>query len=308
MSRLSVLIPSYRPGPALREAVASVLAQEGVDLELLVVDDASPEPVAAGLAGIDDPRLRIVQNPVNLGLAGNWNRCLDLAEGDPILIFHQDDRLLPGYLARAAALLEADPTLIFVFSNLRRIDDAGRPAGGHWQPQVLPRADTVFEGTDLIQLLLAHGNLIPCPSVVVRRSAYLAAGPFNPALAYTLDLEMWLRLARLGRVAWLAEPGLEQRFHGAQASRPFMGGPREFAELRAAYRSFFALAQAPDSAVAGGRYRPSAADHRLVRRYLRRLGWRRLGRSLATGRPADALAFARGLVQLRAAAMSGEPC
>lgn len=308
MSHLCVLIPSYRPGPALREAVASVLAQEGVDLDLLVVDDASPEPVAASLAGIDDPRLRIVQNPVNLGLAGNWNRCLELAAGDPILIFHQDDRLLPGYLARAVSLLTADPSLVFVFSNLRRIDGAGRPTGGHWNPKALPEADVVIDGADLIHRLLTHGNFIPCPSVVVRRSAYAAAGAFNPALAYALDLDMWLRLAHLGPVAYLAKAGLEQRFHSAQASRPFMGGPREFAELRAAYRGFFALAQGPEATAAASRYHPTAADHDLVRRQLRRLAWRRLRRCLATGRPADALAFARGLVQLRVAAMRGEPC
>ncbi len=307
MTPLSVLIPAYRPGPYLREAVASVLAQEGVDLHLLVVDDASPEPVAAGLAGIDDSRLRIVRNPVNLGLVGNWNRCLDLAEGDPILIFHQDDRLLPGYLARAVALLAADSSLAFVFSNLRRIDAAGQPAGGHWQPEALPAASVTLSSADLIRLLLAHGNLIPCPSVVVRRSAYAAAGRFNPDLAYTPDLEMWLRLARAGRVAYLAEPGLEQRVHPGQESSRFMGRPRELDELRRAYRSFFALAQA-DPAPAAGAYLPAADDRRLVQAQLRRWASWRLRRSLRSGHLSDAAAFAQGLVQLRLAAARGEPC
>lgn len=307
MTHLTVLIPTYRPGPYLREAVDSVLAQEGVDLELVVVDDASPEPAAGALAGLDDPRLHLVRNPVNLGLVGNWNRCLELATGDPVLIFHQDDRLLPGYLAKAAALLAADPTIAFVFSNLRRIDADGRPAGGHWSPGVLPPAPGTLAGAELIRLLLGHGNLVPCPSVVVRRSAYLAAGPFNPSLGYTPDLEMWLRLACLGRVAYLAEPGLEQRFHPGQESRRFMGSPAELEELRCAYRSFFALAEA---AVSPSRdaYRPSAADHRLLQGHLRRWTWWRLRRSLRSGRILDALAFARGLLQLRLAAWRGEPC
>jgi len=305
--RLTVLIPAYRPGAYLREAVDSVLAQEGVDLELLVVDDASPESVAASLAGMDDARLRIYRNPVNLGLVGNWNRCLTLAEGDPVLIFHQDDRLMPGYLARATALMVADPSLAFVFSNVLRIDAAGQPSGGHWAPEALPATSRSVPGAEMIRLLLARGNFITCPSVVVRRSAYAAAGPFNSELGYTPDLEMWLRLGLLGRVAYVAEPGYEQRIHPDQESRHFRGGPAELAELRHAYRSFFALAEAAASPSRDS-YRPSAADRRLLQGQLKRWTSWRLRRSLRSGRMLDALAFARGLVQLRLAAWRGEPC
>lgn len=263
MSPISVLIPTYRPGPYLREAAASVLAQEDVDLELIVVDDASPDPAAAVLAGLEDPRLRLVRNPVNLGLVGNWNRCLELATGDPILIFHHDDRLRPGYLARACAVLREQPEVGFVFSNVTVIDEHGIEQGGHWTPEALPNSDSFLTGSDLVGKLLASGNFIPCQTVVARRAAYLEAGPFNPELGYTPDLEMWLRLAMRWNAAYLADCWVELRRHQGQESQRFLGSAREIIEVRGAFHSYFRAAEVADVPV-------SSTHLHLARRHLQR--------------------------------------
>lgn len=298
---LTVCIPVYNPGPYLLEAVQSVLDQRGVDLDLLVIDDASDAPIAPQLAAITDPRMRIERNPHNLGLVGNWNRCLALAMGDPVLLFHQDDRLRPNFLARAIALLERFPGAGFVFSNIESIDAQGQVFGGHWSPQKLPVSDGFIGGEDLIRTILAHGNIIPCQTVVVRAAAYAEAGHFNPSLHYTPDLEMWLRLASRWGAAYLADSLVEVRRHGDQVSNRFLGTDRELGEVRRAFLSFFAQDRVTGFSV-------TSADKRLARDHLRHWSATSFRSALRSGDITRALHLCGGIIRMRTATLFGSPC
>lgn len=97
----SVCIPTYNKSPLLREAIGSVLAQDFKDFELVVVDDCSPDDTGAVVASFDDPRIRYVRNEVNLGLAGNLQRCADLSQSELLYLLCQDDILLEGALRKA---------------------------------------------------------------------------------------------------------------------------------------------------------------------------------------------------------------
>ena len=77
--RLTITIPYFRGIDYLREAIESVQRQTLVDWELIVVDDHSPEPAEQLVLALHDPRVSYVRNEQNLGLSGNWNRCLTLA-------------------------------------------------------------------------------------------------------------------------------------------------------------------------------------------------------------------------------------
>src|SRR4051812_10332837 len=100
---LTIAIPFYKGHDYLRRAIESVLRQSSPDWRLVVCDDG-PEPGTAELvAGFDDPRIRYEQNARNLGMAGNWNRCLDLATTDLVNLLHNDDELLPNYVAEMLA-------------------------------------------------------------------------------------------------------------------------------------------------------------------------------------------------------------
>lgn len=112
--RVTIAIPTFRRPDVLLEAVASALAQQtDVPFEILIVDndpdsDASAA-IAASLPASATRRLRYYVNARNIGMFGNWNRCIELARGEWVTLLNDDDLLRPTYLARMTALLAGRP-------------------------------------------------------------------------------------------------------------------------------------------------------------------------------------------------------
>src|SRR5262245_38069219 len=131
---VSVCIPTYNGSAFVAEAIRSVLDQSLSDLELIVVDDASTDTTVEVAGSFADQRLRLVTSRVNRGLVGNWNRCVELAGGRYLCIFHQDDVMLPDNLAAKAKLLEANPRVGFVHSNVLQVGPRGELLAGSWSP------------------------------------------------------------------------------------------------------------------------------------------------------------------------------
>ncbi len=297
-------IPAYNSGPFILEAVQSVLSQSVADLELIVIDDASDRPTEAELDSVSDPRLRVVRNARNLGLVGNWNRCLETAQGDPIVIFHQDDRMRRGFLASGLAALDQHPEAGFVFGNIETIDADGALLGGHWSPEVLPTGDAFIAGEDLTRLLLAHGNVIPCQTVIARSETYAKAGRFDSSLEYAPDLEMWFRFARHSGAVYLARPLVEVRRHDGQESNRFIATAREVDEVRRAFLSYFTTSHGDhDTAPV-----PMREARRLARRHLRRWAFRNVRESIRRRRLTHAVAFTVSLARMSIATTFGSPC
>jgi len=111
---ITVVMPVYNAGSYLRAAVYSILGQTCRDWELLIIDDASTDDAIASIADIDDPRIRIIRNPHNLGLAATLNAGIDLAHGEYSARMDQDDIAYPERLERQVALLRAEPGLDLV--------------------------------------------------------------------------------------------------------------------------------------------------------------------------------------------------
>ena len=233
MRLVSVCIPVYNPGPFLATAVASVLSQNHPNFELILVDDQSTQPILPILAQFDDLRLKFFQNTHNLGLVGNWNRCLQLANGDYITIFHQDDVMQPDNLTAKSTFLDNYPTAGCVYSGIRRINEAGEIVGGHWAQQ--PKRDCLMPGWALFRQVAALGNPVSCPSVLVRRDCYDQLGSFDSRLPFATDLEMWLRIAAVWDVGFLAAPFIHQRVHTHQETARFDGTGRDYQDVLHAY-------------------------------------------------------------------------
>ena len=107
---VSVCVPTYNGEPFLQAALDSASAQTFGDLEILVVDDGSSDgtPALVERHAADDPRVRLLRNERNLGLVGNWNRCLEAARGTWIKFLFQDDLLEPACVERMLALASED--------------------------------------------------------------------------------------------------------------------------------------------------------------------------------------------------------
>ena len=73
---VSVCIPAYNSAIYIKKTMESVLSQKYENIELVVVDDCSRDNTVEVVRSVDDPRVRLVQNTDNLGMTGNWNKCL----------------------------------------------------------------------------------------------------------------------------------------------------------------------------------------------------------------------------------------
>lgn len=230
--KVSVCIPVFNPGSFLRDAIGSVLTQSFTDFELVVVDDASTQPVDITIASYHDPRLQFEKNSHNLGLVGNWNRCLALAQGEYATIFHQDDLMRPDNLAAKVALLDSHPGVGLVHSDIETIDATGAVTGGHWTTQ--PSEALVTSGQECFKRLATYGNFISCPSVMARAACYQTLGGFDARLPFSCDMEMWMRIASRYDVGYLAAPLIANRTHANQETQRFSGAGREIREVRRA--------------------------------------------------------------------------
>lgn len=125
---VSVCIPAYNSAETIRETVASVLSQTYGNLELIIVDDQSKDTtweVIKELADQDE-RIKIYLNQQNLGMAGNWNRCLELCSGEYIKLLCADDLIHETLIEREVALMEEYPQALLVQTDTRFIDINGK--------------------------------------------------------------------------------------------------------------------------------------------------------------------------------------
>jgi hypothetical protein len=208
---VSVVIPCYRYGRFLPDCVRSALEQPGVDVRVLIIDDASPDDsgdVATRLAAEDD-RVEVRRHAQNRGHIATYNEgLLEWAEGDYSILISADDVLTPGSIARATSILEADADIGFVYGHaLKWIDSEPRPTARLDQTGV-----TVWPGVDWLRVVCGLGHsVVTAPEVVVRTSVQKQIGGYLPELPHTGDLEMWMRFAINSKVAYIK--GADQAYY-----------------------------------------------------------------------------------------------
>jgi hypothetical protein len=219
---MSVCIPTFNRAEMLRGAIASVLAQSFEDFELVVSDNASTDHTRDVVSAIRDPRLRYVRQPENVGAVQNFNRCLALARGSYVALFHDDDLMLPDNLRHKALALDENPGVGFVHSKFHSIDEHARvvEANTNFGP---PRSHGAVErGREFVVSRLLHYNHVNAPSVVIRRDCYTRLGGFDESLPFTADFEYWMRIACHYDVMFLAMPLVQCRDHVGAGTRHYM--------------------------------------------------------------------------------------
>ena len=208
------MIPAYNPSKEyLEQTLKSVLAQDAgpEQMQIEVVDDCSPDvDVAAMVREIAGDRVKVSQTPKNLGLAGCWNTCIERARGEWVHILHQDDLVLPGFYQELCTGMKSGENIGAAFTRHAFIDQDGHLC---WLSEI----NCVNPGVPENWLeRLGVMQLIQTPSIVVKRSVYEALGGFRSDLCYTLDWEMWLRIAT--RYSFWFEPQILAQYRVHQSS------------------------------------------------------------------------------------------
>lgn len=217
---VSVCVPMYKESATIERCLRSVLDQEGVEFEIVVVDDQSTDDSAAVAASMLRPGDRLIRNESRLGLNGNHNKCLELARGDYIQFLHGDDWLLPGALQTLTRCF-GDPGVGLAFAP-RQVQTDDLP----WsERRRAPSKLHVYfvklreynRGSSLVLQLVAlwgaSANLIGEPSCVMfRRRLALDAGGLRNDVYQTVDLDFWLRLMLRSAVRFVPQE-LSVRHH-----------------------------------------------------------------------------------------------
>jgi glycosyltransferase involved in cell wall biosynthesis len=188
--RITVIVPAYGLAHLVGEALDSLLAQDMADWEAIVIDDGSPDNVAAAVAPyLDDDRIRFLATD-NAGVSGARNRAIALAKAPLIALLDADDRLRSGYVRMMAAVLHADPHAVIATCNAQLF---GAVSGANFV--VAP--DQNRHGTGNLADVLAGRFNIYIGSTF-RRQAFEAIGGFDKVMTHGEDLDLWVRLLMHG--------------------------------------------------------------------------------------------------------------
>lgn len=204
--QISVLLPAYNAERYVAQSIQSVLAQTHEDFELIVVNDASTDSTRAVVLQYDDPRIRLVDNPRNLGIVETLNRAMAMARGRYIARIDADDLCIPTRFAKQKAALDSRPGIVMVSAEM----------------SVLSRGAVRFTRqrpeTDLkaLRWMLHLGNPVGHSSMMFRAEAVQRLGAYmRREFQYAEDFDFTHRLLAIGDVFIIPEYLVIYRQHGS---------------------------------------------------------------------------------------------
>ena len=243
---VSVVVPSFEHAAHVEHALRSVAEQDGVALELVVVDDASRDDSVARVERLfDDPRfamrfegrLRLVVHDSNAGAHAAINRGLREATGDWLTILNSDDAFAPGRLRTLRDALR-EGTAGLAFSRVDYVDEHARPGACPRESFRLRRHQDGVERFPSLGFACMAGNVaITSGNLFMSRALCEAVGEFD-ALRYCHDWDFLLRAVTHDEPLFVRRPLYRYRIHGANSYRSLEGVAE--AETEVVLRRFFA--------------------------------------------------------------------
>lgn len=215
---VSICIPIYNAQKTVRDTLNSILCQTYSNMEAIVIDNASQDNTRAILESFHDPRMKVYRNTENIGAERNWSRCLEVARGKYIAIFHADDIYRPTMVEKQVRFMESNLDVGIVFTGAYQIDAQSRVIGEYSLPAGLLGKQIHYFNEVLVELLNGS-NFFICPSAMVRGEIYRDLAPFRSNLFGTsADLDMWLRIIQRHPAGILSEKLMCYRISDSQGS------------------------------------------------------------------------------------------
>jgi len=217
MSRVDVIVPCYNYGDLIEQCVRSVLSQEGVDVRVLIMDDASTDATeSVGRRLGADPRVEYRRHSVNRGHIATYNEALALLTGEYCVILSADDLLTPGSLMRATRLMDTHLNVGLTFGHDITFRLAP-PIGAARQARCC--AHRILGYDEFLQRSCRLGHTaIQSPTAVVRTTLHRQIGGYLPELPHSGDTEIWLRMAAHSDVCELDADQAFRRLHASNMS------------------------------------------------------------------------------------------
>lgn len=204
--RVSVCMAAYNGARHIKEQIDSILTELGSDDELIVVDDCSTDETPEIVAGVGDPRIRLIRAEANKGYVRTFERALGEARGEFVFLSDQDDIWLPG---RVGQMITAMGRRDMVVSNCRHFDG---PLGKFHGIRLKPEASTHMV-RNIVGIVVGYRLHWGC-AMAVRQRLLKQILPFPAYMAESHD--QWL--ATVGNVNrsifYMEEETILHRLHG----------------------------------------------------------------------------------------------
>ena len=200
---VSVIIPCYKQAGFLTDAIESVLGQTHPHIEVIVIDDGSPDDTS-GVAS-RYPRVRCIRQE-NQGLSAARNTGIRESEGEFLVFLDADDRLTPKALESGVQQLRQCPSAAFVAGKHRNISIDGSPLPTKQKPHI--------DRDHYVELLRATDIGIGCPATVMyRRTVFDDVHGFDTTVNAASDYDLYLRIARKFATSCHTDIVAEYRVH-----------------------------------------------------------------------------------------------
>lgn len=269
---ISVVMPVFNRAHLMPRILGSLCAQTYRNLDIVVVDDRSTDAIENAVAALDDPRVRLVRRERNGGVGAARNTGIAAAKADWIAFHDSDDICTHDRIELSVRALMALPADHIGVYGVRLIYNEVPEAGyGAMAAFVRPFPKERPLSGDLSKRTMV-GNIINFPTMLVAKSALIAAGPSDELLRKNVDWDLCLRLTRQGKFGFVPEPmiltptSLDLGVSGARVSRSVRQGARSYARITGKLKR------------AGFGGAPLAAHYASTARYLLRLGRARFAR------------------------------
>lgn len=208
--KITVAIPSYNKEKYIARCIESALVEKEHLEKIILVDNHSIDTTLE-ISKKYEPAITCYQNERNLGMAKNWDRCIDLCDTEWLMILHADDELLPGAIQHYIDFIKKYPSVGIIHANSYSINEGDVSTKSFTEKNQKP----FWEAGD--EAMKCHYGV--CSAVMVRKDVYDTLGYYIESLAS--DAEMWSRIASRYDVGFIAEPTVI--YHVSKSSTGFEG-------------------------------------------------------------------------------------
>jgi len=210
---VSFLIPAYNVAPFIGETLASVLAADRDDIEIVVVNDGSTDETPAILAAIEDPRVRVIHQQ-NRGLPATRNTGILNSRGEFLIFLDGDDLFAMDVLDQMLQPLLSDPGAMLSYGNSLKFHSDGR----RWARSPYGTVKRRPSGR-LLREIVQRNFIGPPGCCCVRRSVVDQVGMFDATLLMGEDWEFYCRVASAGSLVFVPVVCLQYRQHDSSMSK-----------------------------------------------------------------------------------------
>ena len=220
---VSVCIPTYNSALYLKESLESIINQSYNNLEIIISDNNSKDDTESIVKSFNyRHKIYYYRNITNIGCYNNYNKCINLANGEFIAIYHSDDIYDQNIVEKEVEFFQNHPNVGGVFTLDRLINENGKIIGETNIPKELKNKN-IYTFNEMYKALLKNGNsFLRTPTFMTKISIYNRIGLFNEKdFGTSADLEMWLRILEKYAIGILDQTFMKYRISSSSGSASY---------------------------------------------------------------------------------------